>query len=205
MEFKIENTEVYGVERAVVNSGNSFRTKLRTKEDINDKDWARCQKLGCVEPGSGHDSFLNGCLVTMDVIAPLYWWKQAQRYHWLEFISSQSTMHCLAKFKLTDQCTLDTDQEIINICQKIVNKYNHMIEVSKINPNIFTKEDINRQWRKMIASLPCGFCLGATMTTNYRQLKTICKQRQGHPLKEWSVFIEWCCNLPYFSELTGIK
>ena len=195
MEFKIENTEVYGIEKAVVNSGNSFRTTIRTTDDLNEKDWTRCKKLGSVEPGSGHDSFLNGCLVTMDVTAPLYWWKQAQRYHWLEFISSQSTMHCVLKFKIKEQCVEEVDERIINVVEELINDYN-------------TEEDLDKKkiiWRKVIASLPCGFCLGATLTTNYRQLKTICKQRKGHPLKEWKTFIDWCHTLPHFDELTGLS
>lgn len=193
MEFKIENVEVYGVERAVVNSGNSFRTNIRTVKDINDKDWSRCKKLGSVEPGSGHDSFLNGCLVTMDVTAPLYWWKQAQRYHWLEFISSQSTMHCVLKFNIKDQCVKEVDNRIFPIIQNLIDQYNNELDIVK-------KKEI---WQSIIASLPCGFCLGATMTTNYRQLKTICKQRKGHPLREWQTFIDWCHSLPHFDELTN--
>lgn len=195
MQFKIENTEVYGVERALVNSGNSFRTTIRTKDDINDKDWSRGKKLGSVEPGTGHDSFLNGCLVTMDVTAPLYWWKQAQRYHWLEFISSQSTMHCITKFKVEDRCVPDTNPEIIKIVQFMIDEFNA------------TKEDCSKKdelWHHIIASLPSGFCLGASITTNYRQLKTICKQRKGHHLKEWKIFIDWCHTLPHFDELTGL-
>ena len=193
MEFKIENVEVYGVERAVVNSGNSFRTNIRTVKDINDKDWSRCKKLGSVEPGSGHDSFLNGCLVTMDVTTPLYWWKQAQRYHWLEFISSQSTMHCVLKFNIKDQCVKEVDNRIFPIIQNLIDQYNNELDIVK-------KKEI---WQSIIASLPCGFCLGATMTTNYRQLKTICKQRKGHPLREWQTFIDWCHSLPHFDELTN--
>lgn len=212
MQFKIENTEVYGVERALVNSGNSFRTAIRTKADIDDKDWSRGKKLGSVEPGTGHDSFLNGCLVTMDVTAPLYWWKQAQRYHWLEFISSQSTMHCILKFDIKSQCVDTVDDRIINIVQEMINEYNsydnvikvaQLIEGSDFNKEAYVKEH-KELWQKIIASVPCGFCLGASMTTNYRQLKTICKQRKDHHLKEWKIFIDWCHTLPHFDELTGL-
>lgn len=206
MNFKIENTEVYGVERAVVNSGNSFRTTLRNKDSLDDKDWNRCKKLGSVEPGTGHDSFLNGCLVTCDITAPLYWWKQAQRYHWLEFISSQSTMHCVTKFKLESQCVEEVDKRIIDIVQEKIDKYNNELVYMKTAPIISDefKDNHKKLWREIIASLPSGFCLGATMTTNYRQLKTICKQRKGHPLKEWETFIAWCHTLPHFDELTSL-
>lgn len=190
MDFKIENTEVFGLEKAIVASGNSFRTTIRTKDEINDKDIARCEKLGQVPCGSGHDAFLNGITVIADFTAPLYWWKQAQRYHWFEFVSSQSTMHCVTKFKLADRCTAEVDDRIIEIVQAKIDRYNQ----SK-------NDDL---WYEIIACLPCGFCLSATMTTNYRQLKTMCLQRKGHHLVEWEDFIYWCKSLPRFSELTGI-
>ena len=211
MEFKIENTEVFGLEKSLVASGNSFRTTIRPKEDLNDKDIIRCEKLGSVAVGSGHDAFLNGINVIADFTAPLYWWKQAQRYHWFEFVSSQSTMHCVTKFKLEERCTKDVDPRIIEIVQEMINDYNCYDDVIKgaqaIGGN-FPYEEYEKEhkelWYKIIASLPCGFCLSATMTTNYRQLKTMCQQRKGHHLSEWKTFIDWCCTLPRFSELTGI-
>lgn len=193
MEFKIENTKVYGIEKAVVASGNSYRTFLR-EEEPNEKDWSRANKLGVVDPGTGHDSFLNGCLVTMDITAPLYWWKQAQRYHWLEFISSESTMHCVLKFDIEQQCVGETNKDIIKIIKYLIDQYNKEDDDQKRN----------QLWHEIIASLPCGFCLGASLVTNYRQLKTICKQREGHRLKEWAIFIDWCHSLPHFDELTSL-
>ena len=198
MEFKIENTKVYGIEKAIVASGNSYRTNLRDESELDEKDNIRATKLGQVAPGTGHDTFLNACLVTMDIVAPLYWWKQAQRYHWLEFVSSQSTMHCVLKFDIKNQCTNNVDLRIIDILEMLIADYNKAKEENNI-------ERANELWYKIIASLPCGFCLGATMTTNYRQLKTICIQRNGHRLKEWKTFIDWCKKLPRFKELTGIK
>lgn len=198
MEFKIENTKVYGIEKAIVASGNSYRTNLRDESELDEKDNIRASKLGQVDLGTGHDTFLNACLVIMDIVAPLYWWKQAQRYHWLEFVSSQSTMHCVLKFDIKNQCTNNVDPRIIDILETLINDYNKAKEENNI-------ERANELWYKIIASLPCGFCLGATMTTNYRQLKTICLQRNGHRLKEWKTFIDWCKTLPKFLELTGIK
>jgi hypothetical protein len=191
MNFKIENTNVYGVEEAVLASGNSFRTEFRELSDLNEKDWKRGIKLGAVDPGTGHDSFLNGITVTMNITAPLYWWKQAQRYHWLEFVSSESTMHCVMKFDIKKQCVENTDKIILERMNQLIANYNEYPSEEK--------------WRTIIASLPCGFCLGATLITNYRQLKTICKQRKGHRLKEWETFIDWCLTLPHFTELTGIE
>lgn len=196
MKFKIENAVVSGLDRSIIASGNSFRVGLRDESELKDKDLSRAERLGAVSPGTGHDSFLNGITVIADFTAPLYWWKQAQRYHWFEFISSQSTMHCITKFKIEDRCVPETNPEVIKIVQSMIDEFNA------------TKYDISKDdalWHQIIASLPSGFCLSATMTTNYRQLKTMCLQRKGHHLAEWKDFIDWCKTLPKFSELTGIN
>lgn len=197
MQFKIENTSVSGLDRCIVSSGNSFRTELREEKDLNEKDLQRVNKLGSVLPGSGHDSFLNGITVIADFTAPLYWWKQAQRYHWFEFVSSQSTMHCVTKFKIKERCVENVDYRIVEILQELVDNYNNNKDINEEYRKVL--------WYKIIASLPSGFCLSATMTTNYRQIKTMCLQRKNHKLPEWKEFIHWAVTeLPKFSEMTGI-
>lgn len=155
-----------------------------------------CCSLGKTKAGSGEDNYLNGVVVQFDLYAPLYMWKQLQRYTFFSFISSQSTMHCLTKFKLSEQCVEDTDHIILNRAQELIDEYNK----SKDNAN-FTDEERKQLWRKAIASLPCGFVLGATMSTNYRQLKTMYFQRRNHRLKERHEFCHWCESLPLFKEL----
>ena len=194
MEFAIKNSHVYGLERAIKASGNPMRTVI-DESDANDKDYIRAFKLGSVRNGEGHDNFLKGILVHLDIYAPLFWWKQAQRYHWFDFISSQSTMHCLLKFDIKSQCISDTDPRVIAIAQEKAN------EVSKLE---LTDPMRNKKWRELVASVPSGFCLGATMTTNYQQLKTMYLQRRNHKLNEWHIFCKWCETLPHFCELTGV-
>lgn len=195
MEFKIENTSVYGLDKSYKASGNPMRTKL-DDGDVTDKDKTRAQHLGGCRNGLGHDNFLKGIIVQMDLTAPLYFWKQAQRYHWFDFVSSQSTMHCLLKFDVETQCVSDTNKEILAIMKRLISEYNALEEG---DPSKKAK------WRELVASLPCGFCLGATMTTNYQQLKTMYIQRKMHKLQEWHTFCEWCETLPDFLELTNVK
>lgn len=193
MEFKIENTSVYGLDRSYKASGNPMRTKFDT-EEVSEKDILRANKLGGCRNGLGHDNFLKGIIVQLDLTAPLYFWKQAQRYHWFDFVSSQSTMHCLLKFDVESQCVKETNKEILSIMKRLIEEYNAL-----------PLTDIDRvaKWRELVASLPCGFCLGATMTTNYQQLKTMYIQRKNHKLKEWHEFCAWCESLPHFLELTN--
>lgn len=186
MEFKIENTQVYGLDFAVKASGNPMRTKL-DREPLTEKDYKRASVLGQTRGGEGHDNFLKGIVVQFDINAPLYWWKQAQRYHWFDFISSQSTMHCLLKFDIAWQMVPEVDARIIDILREKIDEYGK-------NPSL-------ELWRGIVASTPSGFCLAASMTTNYQQLKTMYNQRKNHKLKEWHIFCDWCLTLPYFSEL----
>ena len=150
MEFHIESTEVYGLNKAVIASGNAMRTVMANNLlDPTDKDLKRAALLGTTNPGEGHDNFLNGIIVQFDLYAPLYMWKQIQRYHFLDFVSSQSTMHRLLKFDVATQCVSDTDPVIVRRYQDLVADYNAAPDAAK--------------WRTLVASLPCGFVLGATI------------------------------------------
>ena len=192
MEFNITGTEVFGIEKAIKASGNPMRTVIEM-DAVTDKDFNRAFRLGQTRNGEGHDNFLKGIIVQMNVTAPLYWWKQAQRYHWFDFVSSQSTMHCLLKFSLTDQCVSDTHPGVLALVQSLIDEYFNVPDDSAIKKSL---------WRQIVASLPSGFCLGATMTTNYQQLKTMYFQRKNHKLREWRDFCAWCETLPYFAQLT---
>ncbi len=196
MKFSVTNSYVYGLERAVKASGNPMRTKIDTTDPI-DKDYLRAEKLGGCRNGLGHDNFLKGITVQLDVVAPLYWWKEAQRYHWFDFVSSESTMHCLVKFDPLSQCVEETDPVIVKRINELLTEY------KAIPADEEHREELLKKWRILVASLPEGFCLGATMVTNYQQLKTMYIQRQNHRLTEWHVFCDWCRSLPRFLELTG--
>ena len=193
MKFNISNSVVYGLDRAIKASGNPMRTVINT-DPIDEKDINRAAKLGNTPNGLGHDNYLKGILVHVDIVAPLYWWKEAQRYHWFDFVSSQSTMHCLLKFDVETQVVEETDPRVVTVIKELISEYNAIEDTTaKIG-----------KWREIVASLPCGFCLGATMTTNYQQLKTMYRQRVHHKLVEWHVFCDWCLTLPRFDELTGV-
>ncbi|HKM11133.1 MAG: hypothetical protein WCX47_03105 [Bacilli bacterium] len=192
MQFQINNTQVYGLERAVKASGNPMRTKLETTEQVEEADFRRARNLARTKGGEGHDNFLKGILVQLDVTAPLYWWKEAQRYHWFDFISSQSTMHCLLKFNIEERVVDEVHPKILQVIRELVAEYKVIDENDKIAQIA--------KWRQIVASLPSGFCLSATMTTNYQQLKTMYFQRRNHKLIEWHQFATWCEGLPYFKD-----
>lgn len=200
MNFKVENTRVYGLNESVIASGNPMRSEMEDKAaQPTEKQMTRGSKLGGTGSGEGHDQFLTGIIVQFDIYAPLFMWKEIQRYHFLDFVSSQSTMHRLAKLagdSVASRCVDDVDPQIVARYDELLAQY---------NDGSPTDEGRTELWRTLIASLPSGFILGATMTTNYRQLKTIYQQRKNHKLKEWHQFCDWCETLPHFCELTGVK
>ena len=102
-------------------------------------------------------------------------------------------------FDIGTQCVEETDPVILERMRALVASYNDIPDDDE------HKDEKKSAWRVLVASLPCGFCLSATMTTNYQQLKTMYRQRRYHKLKEWHIFCDWCESLPHFKELVGIK
>lgn len=204
--LEIHNVEIYGLKRSIKASGNPMTLgKIDTiyKNKLNDEnDLIRGKKLGSAKPNSGHDNYLKGIIVQFDIKYPQYWTPEAQRYHWLDIISSQSKMHRLtlagtkADFELMFNKYVDKD--IIDKIKVYIHNYNNDVKVDNVKDNKY-------YWfMKTLSNLPMGYELYETLTTNYLQLKTIYHQRKGHKLKEdWGAFIEMCEELPLFLELIG--
>lgn len=199
----IENVKVYGIENAV--RGSKF--PMSVDIDSLDSDIVeRTKKLGQSPVGAAHDQFLTGCLVQFDLTFTVKAWTEAERYHFFDFISSQSTMHRITKFDLDKSYIEYVDQRIINIMKEKVSEYNKLVECKpkNIKAGQLIEEYNNllaKKYLEILYSNPCGFKLTAAMTTNYRQLKTIYYQRKNHRLPEWREFCEQIEQLPYFKEL----
>ena len=180
----INNIHVYGIENAV--RGSKFPMSIDI-ESLNSEIVNRTKSLGRSPVGAGHDNFLNGIIVQFDLTFTVKAWTEAERYHFFDFISSQSTMHRISKFDLSNQYIKYVDPRIVEIMNELKDKYNETKD----------KED----YLKLLYSNPCGFKLTAAMTTNYRQLKTMYYQRKNHRLPEWVEFCKQIEQLPYFKEL----
>lgn len=177
----IENASVYGLPDSVKASKYPMQT---CTAECTDEITKVTHKLATAEKGSGHDNFLNGIIVQFDLTFSVKAWTEMQRYHFIDFVSSQSTMHRIAKFDLDTSYSEYTDDRIIDIMQDLVKQYN--------------ADPTDTNYLKLLYSNPCGFKLTARMTTNYRQLKTIYSQRHNHRLPEWRRFCDWIENsLPF--------
>lgn len=180
----VSNVNVYGLENAIRGAKFPMATDI---DSLNGEATKTSAKLASCKPGTGHDQFLTGIIVQFDLTFTVKAWTEAERYHFLDFISSQSTMHRISKFDLDDQYSEYVDERVIDIMNELQDKYNE------------TKDP--EDYLRLLYTNPCGFKLTAAMTTNYRQLKTIYQQRKSHRLFEWREFCEWVETLPYFKEL----
>ena len=198
--MRVENVKVYGLEESI------RRAKFPMSVDVDSLNHDVTQgiiTLGKSSVGSGHDNFLNGIVVQFDLTFSNKAWIEAERYHFFDFVSSQSTMHRITQFKLKDQCNKYVDPRIIDIVQDKIKEYNRLLKLEPQNEE--ARKSIARQkeelYLEILYNIPSGFELTAGMTTNYRQLKTIYHQRKNHRLPEWREFCAWIETLPKFKEI----
>ena len=175
--MKITNLQVYDMHNAIRASGYPMQERLDFDAQyryIDDHDWKRSLALASRESSEGHDNFLSGIIVSFDLTCTIKMWTEFERYHFAQIVSSQSTMHRLSKMQLDVAFTPYTDSKIIERLQTLQKRYNE-------EPN-------ESNFLTLLYSCPTGLDLTARVTTNYRQLKTMLKQRHNHKLPEWRSF-----------------
>ena len=201
--MRLENVKVYDLEESLVASGYPMRTVLTPREP-DEKDIKRGLNLTKASNGNGaHGQWLTGVRVAFDLTFTNKAWVEAERYRFLEFVSSQSTMHRITKFDLDGQYCEYVDSRVVDIMKEKVDEYNQLCEyVLSIGDD--TEEYLNTKKQKYLEILytnPAGFELTARMTTNYRCLLNIYIQRWDHRLPEWREFCAQLLELPMFPEL----
>ena len=196
----VNNVKVYGLEESIKRAKYPMATNINK---LNSELTKGIKSLSNSNRGEGHDQWLTGVIVQFDLTFTVKAWTEAERYHFFDFVSSQSTMHRITKFNLDEAYSEYVDNRIIEIMKEKVDAYNTLSDYAlSITDNVDTIiEDKNRKYLEILYSNPCGFKLTAGMTTNYRQLKTIYYQRKTHRLPEWREFCSWVETLPMFKEL----
>ena len=180
--MRVENVKVYDLEESI--KASKYPMSINT-ELCNSNITYTVKSLAA--SSGGHDQFMTGIRVAFDLTFTVKAWTEAERYRFLEFVSSQSTMHRIAKFDLSKQYNKYVDPRMIEIMNELKDRYNETQD----------KED----YLRLLYSNPCGFELTARLTTNYRCLKNIYQQRKTHRLPEWREFCGWIETLPYATEL----
>lgn len=182
--MKIDGVKVYGLDESIKASKYPKSVDVsECTEEITDTT----RKLGSCDTGTGHDQFLTGIIVQFDLTFSIKAWVEAERYHFFDFVSSQSTMHRITQLDPNEQCNSYVVPDIIRILERLIERYNH--------------DKTPENYLDVLYNVPVGYELTARMTTNYRQLKTIYYQRRNHRLPEWKKFCRWVESLPHFREL----
>lgn len=154
--------------------------------------------------GTDHRKFMRMITVYIDILAPLYWWKEFDTYKIGTVVNSCSTMHKIAEkeFTLEDFSCEHMNHTSLNVLKEIIDLLNKYRE-DYLNPEagkIGVKKDY---WWQMIQLLPSSYNQRRTVMLNYEVLANIYKSRKGHKLDEWNSFCDWIESLPYAELITG--
>lgn len=190
--MRIENVKVYDLEESI--KASKYPMAIDTSKCT---DEITKTTLGLAQSPSGHahDQFLTGIRVNFDLTCSNKMWVEAERYRFLEFVSSQSTMHKITKLDIRKHCNEYVWESTINNLEVLIKAYNSL-------------EDKNSDYAKelyleILYNAPAGLELTARLTTNYRALKTIYQQRKNHRLPEWREFCQWVETLPHSELIIG--
>ena len=200
--IKFENTEVMNFEGAIRGMRNPLNSWDKSDSFdnfghyiIGPNDLALMKKL--IKAGSDHRKFMRQIFVSVDITAPLYWWKEFDTYKVATVSNSCSTMHKIhdKEFTLEDFSCDHLVDDTEHFMKKIINKLNFL--------RVAYLETKNKSfWYQMIQLLPSSYNQRRTITLNYETLLNIYGSRRNHKLDEWSIgFMEWIDSLPYAEEL----
>ena len=217
--MKFENTEVWGFEHAIRGMRNPLESWSKSDSEYNSgnfcdsefivgsNDLELMQKL--IKAGTPHRKFLRQIFVSVDITAPLYWWKEFDTYKVGTTSNSTSTMHKLASTPITKECFEMDDFSEIPLPNGwsnntyVWNKY--IIPYLELLREEYNETKDKRFWKELIRILPESWLQTRTITMNYENILNMIEFRKDHKLNEWSGkdnpekpnFMSWVKSLPY--------
>ena len=162
--------------------------------------------------GTEHRKFLRQIMVSVDITAPLYWWKEFDTYKVGTTANSTSTMHKLASTPITLDC-FETDDydDMVDIFNNpspmeyplhdFISCPDGLLDMLESLRQKYNETKDKRYWKELIRWLPNGWLQTRTVTMNYENLRSMYHQREHHKLTEWHSFCDWVKTLPYVREL----
>lgn len=219
MNFK--NTSVMNIDNAIRGMRNAMESWQKGDTvggDIGENDMVLAKKL--VNAGdASHRKFLRQIFVSVDITAPLYFWKEADTYKINTVANSTSTMHKLATTPITLDCfEIDDYDKNVNRSLNISwidGKFNAvradisdciqdnggfaitLVQFLECLRQEYIETNDKKYWRELIRWLPSSWLQTRTWTANYEVLRNIYHQRKNHKLSEWKTFCNWVETLPY--------
>ncbi len=215
--LKINNTDIFGWDAAIrgmrnpMNSwdkSDSYWTHIEDEHNgetasfqffLGDNDHDLMMRLA--ESGSDHAKFRRMIHVQMDILAPLYWWKEFDTYKVGTVANSCSTMHKIhaKEFTLEDfSCEHLYQADEIELMESVIDMLN-------VDRKLYLDSKKKEDWWQMIQLLPSSYNQLRTVDLNYEVLHNIYHARKNHKLDEWHIFCEWIENLPYSEIITGAE
>ena len=198
----IEKTEVMNFEGAIRGARNPMNSWDRMDSSYDEKgnyvlgpnDLNLAKKL--CKAGSDHRKFIRQIMVSVDITAPMYWWKEFDTYKVATVANSTSTMHklCSKPFELTD---FSHDQLSID-AMAALSSFIAFMEEKRLS-YIETKDKAD--WYDLIQLLPSSYNQKRTVTMNYENLLNMYYARRNHKLNEWHTYCDWILSLPYTKDL----
>lgn len=233
--IRVENIDAWGFEHAV----RGMRNPLQSW-DKSDSRWEWVEDPSPINPddpgmmfvvgendldlmrrlyraGTEHRKYLRQIFVSMDITAPLYWWKEMDQYKVGTVTDSCSTMHKIAakEFELDD---FSWEQLLTTGCDLFRYEFGKGLFAAQVQPLGFLHHFIipslnvcrekyletkdKKYWWQLIQLLPSSYNQRRTLTMNYENVVSMIRQRTGHKLDEWNAFVEVLKDLPYIKEIT---
>ena len=198
--IKIENIDVYGFEAAIRGARNPMNSWDRMDScynngefEIGENDYKLLKNLTIAGPE--HRKWNRMVTVTMDITAPLYWWKEYDTYKVGTVANSCSTMHKIQakKFEMSDFSV--EHLRSLRVMHEVIDELNFYRDK-------FNKDKKKEDWWEMIQLLPTSYNQKRTVHLNYEVLGTIYHQRRHHKLDEWVEFCDTIKTLPYSEFIT---
>lgn len=204
--LKTEKISVMNFENAIRGARNPLNSWARSDSYYDDKgmyilgenDLALAKKLA--RAGSDHRKYLRQIFVSVDVTAPMYWWKEYDTYKVATVANSTSTMHKIhsKEFSRKDFSTDELDEESLAFFDTVI------AALEKLRIKYIETKD-KQYWYDMIQLLPSSYNQMRTCTLNYETLINIYYARKNHKLNEWHIFCDFIKALPYAKDLILIK
>ena len=198
--IKFETNDVWGFEWAFKGMRNPMNSWDKSDsnwlfQEIGENDVALAKKL--ISAGSEHRKFLRQIYVSVDITAPLYWWKEFDTYKIGTVANSCSTMHKIheKEFTMDDFSIEHLNGVSLDCMSEIIKRLNRCREVC-------VERNDKDWWWQIIQLLPSSYNQTRTVTMTYENIYTMRQQRKGHKLDEWRIdFFNWSDKLPHLKEL----
>jgi len=203
--IKVERVEVFNFDNAIRGARNPMNSwsKMDSYKDeygnfvMGENDMQLCKKL--CHAGNDHRKFVRQIMVTMDITAPLYWWKEFDTYKVGTVANSTSTMHKIH----SKQIELD-DFSYDKMSDESVKVFNDFVGYIEEKRKKYIESKDKKDWYEIIQLLPSNYNQMRTCTMNYENLINMYESRKNHKLEEWRILCKEVEKLPYFVDMFGI-